>query len=73
LSVEGREPEPFSSDFDKAKRAEPIAGQVKDAQFRCQVCGQVFLNKADLEEHVKSHEQVEEKIENEENRPAGVS
>jgi transposase-like protein len=67
-----KEPGPFSSNADKVRRTEPIVGEVQDAQYRCHICGQVFTNKTDLEEHVKSHQRVQEKVEKEV-PPAGVS
>jgi uncharacterized C2H2 Zn-finger protein len=72
LSAEQRKPTEFSSDLDKARRTEPIIGEVRDVQYRCEICGQVFTNNEDLDEHVKSHQRVQEKVEKE-TQPAGVS
>lgn len=51
---------------------EPIIGEPRDAEYRCEICVQVFSNKADLDEHVKSHERVQEKVEKEAYRLAQV-
>lgn len=51
---------------------EPIIGEDESVEYRCQICGQVFTNKADLDEHVKSYEHMQEKVEKEV-QPAGVS
>jgi uncharacterized C2H2 Zn-finger protein len=70
-----REPGPFSSDMDRARRSEPIVGEVtegSESKYRCEICGQVFMNKVDLEEHVKSHGRVQEKVQ-QEAVPAGVA
>jgi uncharacterized C2H2 Zn-finger protein len=71
-----KEPGPFSSDLDKARRTEPIAEEVTEGadevRCRCEICGQLFMNKVDLEEHVKSHERAQEKVQ-QEAPPAGVA
>ena len=68
---DNREPAPFSSDMDKVRRVEPLTGEVREARFQCRICGQVFTNQADLDEHIKSHEKVQERLQ-EETTPAGV-
>ena len=71
MSSANREPDPFSSDMDKARRSEPVTGEVKEAQFQCRICGQVFTNQVDLDEHIKSHEKVQKRVQ-EDTTPAGV-
>lgn len=57
-----RELGPFSSDLDKARRSEPIVGEVtegaEEAKYRCKICGHIFMNMADL----GSHESAQEKV-----------
>jgi len=64
----------FSSDLDKARRTEPIVGEVtegaEEAKYRYEICGQIFMNEADLEEHMKSHERAQEKVQQETLQPA---
>jgi hypothetical protein len=55
----------LSSDVGKAMRTPPVEGQVTDAQYQCKICGQVFTNQTELDEHTKSHRNVQKRIEEE--------
>src|SRR5919109_4197508 len=47
----------------KPMTTEPISGILTEDDFKCQICGQVFKNQQDLDEHLRSHEEVQKRIE----------
>jgi Zinc finger, C2H2 type len=51
----------------------PLQGEVNSGgEFQCMVCGQIFTNQADLNEHMLSHERSQERAKKEE-KPAGAA
>jgi hypothetical protein len=47
---------------DEMSTTPPVGGQVTRAEVQCDICGQVCRNRADLEEHRRSHGEVQKRV-----------